>query len=552
MIYSMRQYKMKLVFLSILIVLIFIGFTACGSTPKAELTTEFKNLAGLGFDINAYDSTGRKQLARQMVTNGSVFKQQGRYADAIIEFQEASRWDSSASIFLAMAESYSALDKKFAAVEYCYKAIKMDSLLIPAYELLFNLYSNSHMYAEAFTVADQILKIEPNRDNKIRYAILKGINNPLESVRLLETLLTDSTDTEMMILLSSAYEQNEQYDKMAVILERVVKDQPSNYEVVSGLIEFYNDKENFANSFRLLEKSEKFFEPKQASDVYNNLGLKLVSSNVPENKTFIEKYIQKIDERFYFEWITQTIAGKLASLIHDTAKTGQFYNRAFELADTNSFVYIDAAIAYSNIKNYDKSLELLETGKNKFPDDVRFDFYICNAYILNKNFEKALEYGRKLYNSDSSNVLFITMYASIWQELKKFDESDRLYEKSLSLDPKDHSTNNNYAYSLAVRGENLVKALRMSQLSLEYDPGNAAYLDTYGWIQYQMGEYDKALESILKAIGTGEISAEVFEHLGDVYIKMKKNDLALEAYRKSLELDSNLNHVIEKINLLKN
>ncbi len=543
---------MKLVFLSILIVLIFIGFTACGSTPKAELTTEFKNLAGLGFDINAYDSTGRKQLARQMVTNGSVFKQQGRYADAIIEFQEASRWDSSASIFLAMAESYSALDKKFAAVEYCYKAIKMDSLLIPAYELLFNLYSNSHMYAEAFTVADQILKIEPNRDNKIRYAILKGINNPLESVKLLETLLTDSTDTEMMILLSSAYEQNVQYDKMAVILERVVKDQPSNYEVVSGLIEFYNDKENFANSFRLLEKSEKFFEPKQASQVYNNLGLKLVSSNVPENKTYIEKYIQKIDERFYFEWITQTIAGKLASLIHDTAKTGQFYNRAFELADTNSFVYIDAAIAYSNIKNYDKSLELLETGKNKFPDDVRFDFYICNAYILNKNFEKALEYGRKLYNSDSSNVLFITMYASIWQELKKFDESDRLYEKSLSLDPKDHSTNNNYAYSLAVRGENLVKALRMSQLSLEYDPGNAAYLDTYGWIQYQMGEYDKALESILKAIGTGEISAEVFEHLGDVYIKMKKNDLALEAYRKSLELDSNLNHVIEKINLLKN
>ena len=543
---------MKLVFLSILIVLIFIGFTACGSTPKAELTTEFKNLAGLGFDINAYDSTGRKQLARQMVTNGSVFKQQGRYADAIIEFQEASRWDSSASIFLAMAESYSALDKKFAAVEYCYKAIKMDSLLIPAYELLFNLYSNSHMYAEAFTVADHILKIEPNRDNKIRYAILKGINNPLESVKLLETLLTDSTDTEMMILLSSAYEQNVQYDKMAVILERVVKDQPSNYEVVSGLIEFYNDKENFANSFRLLEKSEKFFEPKQASQVYNNLGLKLVSSNVPENKTYIEKYIQKIDERFYFEWITQTIAGKLASLIHDTAKTGQFYNRAFELADTNSFVYIDAAIAYSNIKNYDKSLELLETGKNKFPDDVRFDFYICNAYILNKNFEKALEYGRKLYNSDSSNVLFITMYASIWQELKKFDESDRLYEKSLSLDPKDHSTNNNYAYSLAVRGENLVKALRMSQLSLEYDPGNAAYLDTYGWIQYQMGEYDKALESILKAIGTGEISAEVFEHLGDVYIKMKKNDLALEAYRKSLELDSNLNHVIEKINLLKN
>ena len=543
---------MKLVFLSILIVLIFIGFTACGSTPKAELTTEFKNLAGLGFDINAYDSTGRQQLARQMVTNGSVFKQQGRYADAIIEFQEASRWDSSASIFLAMAESYSALDKKFAAVEYCYKAIKMDSLLIPAYELLFNLYSNSHMYAEAFTVADQILKIEPNRDNKIRYAILKGINNPLESVKLLETLLTDSTDTEMMILLSSAYEQNEQYDKMAVILERVVKDQPSNYEVVSGLIEFYNDKENFANSFRLLEKSEKFFEPKQASQVYNNLGLKLVSSNVPENKTYIEKYIQKIDERFYFEWITQTIAGKLASLIHDTAKTGQFYNRAFELADTNSFVYIDAAIAYSNIKNYDKSLELLETGKNKFPDDVRFDFYICNAYILNKNFEKALEYGRKLYNSDSSNVLFITMYASIWQELKKFEESDRLYEKSLSLDPKDHSTNNNYAYSLAVRGENLVKALRMSQLSLEYDPGNAAYLDTYGWIQYQMGDYDKALESILKAIGTGEISAEVFEHLGDVYIKMKKNDLALEAYRKSLELDSNLNHVIEKINLLKN
>ena len=526
---------------------------SCSSAVKKEVhTNDFRELSNQGFNIEDYDTDTRKQLAIQFVTNGSVYKQQGRYSDAIVEYIEALRWDSSSSIYLALAESYWAIDKRFSAIEYAHNAIRLDSSFIPAYELLFNIYSTSRMFQEAYTVADQILTIDPTRDNKIRYAILKGIENPRESIKLLETILTDSTDTELMFLLSSAYEQNEQFDKMVIILERLHKDQPSNYELASGLIDYYSNNNDLKNAFRIIDESEKFFEPKQVVQIYNNIGINLLSLESKSNESLIKDYIRRIDERFYFEWVTQSVTGRLSANINDSTNAEKFYDRAFKLNDTSSFLFIDAAIAYSALKMNEQSIKLLKVGKEKFPEDIRFDFYLCNAYMIEKDFDTAEIYGKSAFVADSSNVLFISIYASILQELKKYEESDRLYEKSIELDPLDANTNNNYAYSLAVRGEDLRKALKLSHTAIEKEPTNAAYLDTYGWIHFQMGKYDTALEYVQKAIETGDISSEVFEHLGDIYIKLNNKELALEAYLKSIELEENSDEVKKKIDLLRN
>jgi tetratricopeptide (TPR) repeat protein len=355
-----------------------------------------------------------------------------------------------------------------------------------------------------------------------------------------------------MLFLSTAYLQSEQHDKMQIILERLHKDQPSNFEVSNTLFDLYSKKSDFANLFRILESSEKYFDAAQTIEVYNNIGINLLSADFKKDSTFIRSFISRFDERLYFDWISQSIAGKLSSNILDNEATIIFFERALFLNDTNSFIYLDAAISYYTLKLYQKSIELLKVGQAKFPDDSRFDYYLCNAYMLTKDYVTAESYGEKLFQSDSSNILFINLYASILQELEKYEKSDSLYELSLSIDPDDANTNNNYAYSLSIRSKELSKAQMLSHSSLQSEPDNSAFLDTFGWIQFKKGNLESALEYVQKAIDVGEFSSEVFEHLGDIYIGLDNKPAALEAYLKSLELaDVKKSEVVDKINLLK-
>jgi Tfp pilus assembly protein PilF len=131
--------------------------------------------------------------------------------------------------------------------------------------------------------------------------------------------------------------------------------------------------------------------------------------------------------------------------------------------------------------------------------------------------------------------------------LHHFQQSDSMYEAGLRLDPKSALLLNNYGYSLAERGLQLLRALDMSKQAITAEPDNAAYLDTYGWIFYRLGQYNDAAVYIEKSIATGKASAVVHEHLGDVYIKLGQKDRALELWKKALELDPKNEAVKEKI-----
>ncbi|HEX3073637.1 MAG TPA: CDC27 family protein, partial [Ignavibacteriales bacterium] len=107
--------------------------------------------------------------------------------------------------------------------------------------------------------------------------------------------------------------------------------------------------------------------------------------------------------------------------------------------------------------------------------------------------------------------------------------------------------NNNYAYSLAERRVQLDKALEMASLAVEKEPGNSSYLDTKGWVHFQMGEFDKAKELIEKSYKMDEDNAEVVEHLADVLFKIGDKEKAKELWRKAMELGSDNEQLKTKI-----
>ena len=118
----------------------------------------------------------------------------------------------------------------------------------------------------------------------------------------------------------------------------------------------------------------------------------------------------------------------------------------------------------------------------------------------------------------------------------------------LSLTRRRNNINsyNNYAYSLVERNERLVFALQIAMKAINLVPGNAAYLDTYGWILFKLGKVGEAMNYIQNSIELEASNAVVLEHLGDVLMSANREKDALEYYRKAFEFDKNNNTLKNK------
>ena len=86
---------------------------------------------------------------------------------------------------------------------------------------------------------------------------------------------------------------------------------------------------------------------------------------------------------------------------------------------------------------------------------------------------------------------------------------------------------NNYAYYLSEEGKNLKKAYEMSKKTIEKEPDNATYLDTFGWIVYLLGRPMEAKPFFKKAmLYGGKDSAVILDHYAEVLYALKEYDMA--------------------------
>ncbi len=169
------------------------------------------------------------------------------------------------------------------------------------------------------------------------------------------------------------------------------------------------------------------------------------------------------------------------------------------------------------------------------------------AYFQLKNRDKAVQHLEQALQMNPRDVLTLSLLSGIYQEQKQYDQSDALFERLLVLDPANEVILNNYSYSLAVRGLQTDKAMRLIKKALEKSPDNPHYLDTMGWVYFQMGQYDAALKYVRRSYEINAASWEVADHLGDIYYKLNDPRQARHFWRKAIELGGDKKIIEEKI-----
>lgn len=496
------------------------------------------------------DTTRINEMAVDFVIEGSKLQQQNLFAESILAFQEAMKYDSSASIAFAMAKSYLLLGKYDNALNLVIQSLHKEPNFIPAMELLTELYLYKNSIKDAITVYLSVYNLEPTRQKKIRLARIYEYDNIDTAIKLYEELLDQNEDPNLLLKISELYNKKGDTTKLIQSYERLIQYSSKKPEAYDALIRAYLEKSDYDRAFQILDSAVENFSEEDINYFYNLTGNTILEDSNETVIKFIPGFLKKVENTYYFDWRMNMIAAYLADRIKDSSLTNKFFERALK-SDSLPDIPLAVSFHYFRNKNHDKALSILNEFNPKFPENFGYPYYRGMIYQDLGEINIALEQYYLSLSYDTNNIEVLSQIGLLYDQIKKYDSCDYIYRRILILEPDNALINNNFAYSLAVRGENLDTALIMSQKSLEFESGNPSYLDTYGWIQYQLGEYELALEYILKAIEAGEENAEVLRHLGYIYLKIDKKNEAIEAWEKSLKYEPLNQEIKEQLEKLK-
>jgi len=209
--------------------------------------------------------------------------------------------------------------------------------------------------------------------------------------------------------------------------------------------------------------------------------------------------------------------------------------------------YISLTLLFGRNNEIDSLIILTDQAMERFPDQPYFPIMRANLLSNQNQFDDAARYLIRALAIDPENNQAKILLANTWEAQEKYTLSDSLYTQIINANPENEVALNNYAYSLALRGERLEEAMTMVDKALEIDPENASYLDTKGWLFYLGNNYKEAKIYIEKALTKNATNAEVLEHLGDVLMKLNKPEDAQNYYRQALEIDSDNERLQNKL-----
>ena len=197
-------------------------------------------------------------------------------------------------------------------------------------------------------------------------------------------------------------------------------------------------------------------------------------------------------------------------------------------------------------KKWDEAISLSTAGTQYNPDDVVFYYFLGLGYFQKDDDDRALDAlkrGVGEINDHTDPDMASDFYGSMGDILfkkKRQEEAFEAYDNSLKWKEDNIVVLNNYAYYLSELRRDLKRAEQMSFKTVQAEPTNATYLDTYAWILFLQKRYDEARAYIDRALendndSTNGPSAVVIGHAGDIYCMCGDTARAVELWQRALK-----------------
>jgi tetratricopeptide (TPR) repeat protein len=534
----------------------------------------FQACSGQKEAAQAPASSENQELALQYFLAGSMLDQKEEYANAILEYQDALKYKQDPAIYHAISKDYSILGKHDLAISNAKEAVRLDDRNVKYRQALAEIYLNASNLEGAVSEYEQIVRIDStDRTTQMNLARLYQIHTPDKAVAMYETVLSrfgpqsdalvqlvqiyasrgenakaigaltqlaelEPTNLEVRKALGDIYIRQDSVDAAIALYRDLAELRPDDLEVRAGLTHSYLLKQDYAKAAAEFESVFKGGDSLTA-DAQIRFGQIFVAF-VQEDSAVVpyaQKLFETVRDRFPGDWRPYWFLGALASQTGKDSAALVYFGKVKELAEWNPDGWIGVASVYYDAGKFPEAIDVLTEAKKYVPDEFRLYFLLgisCQRAGRRVDAASALE---RAVQIEEKNVDALSALALVYDELGQRAESDSIYERALRIDPDNHLLLNNYGYSLAERGVQLDRAMKMAEQAVKQQPENQSYLDTYGWILFMMGKYSEAREWINKAIVLGSTSPVIHEHLGDVYYKLSDPARAMEYWKKALDID---------------
>lgn len=427
----------------------------------------------------------------------------------------------------------------------------------PLYNLL-DLYNRAEDYDKVLDLLNSLEqrtgKSEQLTMEKFRIYLQKKDHK--RAFREIESLVEEyPMDTRYQVVLGDAYLQNGKTDEAYALYRKVLAQEPDNPMALYSLATYYQ-------------------ETGQEARYQQQLDTLLLNHKVPsETKLLVMRQLIVENERTDAD--STRIIGLFDRILEEDPEDAQLpllyvqylltkgmdketvpvLNHVLDIDPTHTAARMTLLGEAIKAEDYKEVTRLCEGGVVANPDRPEFYFYLAIAYnqdgrtddviaTCQKALDEAREGAKKEVVSD-----FFTIMGDAYYEKKLTQQAYAAYDSALVYFPENIPALNNYAYYLSLERRDLDRAEEMSYKTIQAEPKNATYLDTYAWILFEKGNYAEARIYIDDALlSDTEKSAGIVEHGGDIYYMTGDTDKAVELWQKARDMGIKSKVLEQKIN----
>lgn len=344
----------------------------------------------------------------------------------------------------------------------------------------------------------QALRIQPGWDKALMFqaqiAVFSGDFNKAETV-LRNAALKYPNDGKLKKLLAQVLIKAKNYEESIQVYQDIIKDNPGDKE------------SRFALALVYLQLNRE----EQAGDILEEL----------------------LDDA---EWRSQAgfYLGKMEEKRGDVQQALARYDRI-----SDGPLAFDAAVSAISLlakdKQFVEAASRLRQLPEKYPKQkLRILLLQSELYNQQKQYQKAFDLLTAALRElpDEKDLLYTR--ALMAERIGKPEIMEADLKKILAKNPDNAEALNALGYTLVDKTKRYAEAERYLKRALELAPDEAVIMDSYGWLQFKLGNMAKALDYLQRAY-TKQQENEIAAHLAEVLWMSGRKDEAKKLYKKAVK-----------------
>ena len=271
---------------------------------------------------------------------------------------------------------------------------------------------------------------------------------------------------------------------------------------------------------------------------------------------FVQVFAPQIDslmtEMYLSSPADSTVTGLTAAYYYQTGqvdKALEVYETMMEANPDDAGAAFNHCLIYYYSQDWDNVINNATVAIQRF--DMPLDFLQLRgiAFWQLKEYESSMEdYRTMLALAPKDSAVALNSYTAMGDLYHIFGDTKqayKCYDKALRIDPDYAPVLNNYAYYLTEGYDQprkrpdatLRKAMQMSLKTIQQEPDNPTYVDTYAWLLHLVGRDVEAKAMFKHAmLYGGKENGTILEHYATVLQTLGENDLANVYFKQAKAL----------------